>query len=112
SGGCGIVGTRTRGGQGAAACRFAVEPRSGKRRGSHLANSASIAWTSGPHSGFPPESNRPAPPPFLPVQNLLKFHFIGPANFGFVSGDVRKWYRGVCPAPLTTTFSVIGNVTP
>src|SRR5947208_5426793 len=75
-------------------------------------SSSSIALMTFGSSGLIGGANRATTSPLRPTMNFSKFQVMSPANFGFVSFDVRNWYSGVMPSPFTTTFDSIGNLTP
>ena len=58
------------------------------------------------------ESNLSTTLPARSTRNLLKFHLIFPANFGFVSFPVRNAYNGCMLFPFTEIFANSGKVTP
>src|SRR4051794_22180609 len=74
-------------------------------------SSASTAPASFGSSGLTADLNRPTTCPSLPIRNFSKFQPMSPAYFGLVSFEVRYWYNGSIPAPLTTTLDIIGKVT-
>src|SRR5262249_14747225 len=76
-----------------------------------LASSSSMALTTLSESGFSAGSYRATISPLRPTRNLVKFHWISPPNFGFVSLLVRYLYSSDWPSPLTTTLDSMSNLT-
>src|SRR5262249_39187949 len=76
-----------------------------------LASSSSMALTTLSESGFSAGSSPATISPLRPIRNLVKFHWISPPNFGFVSLLVRNLYNSDWPSPLTTTLDSMSNLT-
>src|SRR5258708_17994377 len=73
---------------------------------------SSIALITLASSGVVRGGKRFTTSPLRLTRNFSKFQLIGPFSFSFFSLEVRKSYSGQMPSPLTTTFDIIGNLTP